>query len=229
MSANDDLGNFRYTPIVVICTDQRLAITTINIESLRGTKIVLVVSDHKEEEYYSRFPVHIVTHPNIPLGAKWQRGVNEAIQLGANPLIILGSDDILAPNSIEKYVSEVSKGHHFIGLKSWWQHHRGKAYLCDYLSRQPLGGGRAYSKQLLSRVGYNLFNPRWNTRLDDQGWKAAGEPFVINDPLIHAIKGNWPVINRFNPTHRNIKVREVSDSDSVLCQTFGDKINFNVL
>lgn len=205
---------------IVICTHQRLEITSINIESLLGkANIILVVSDKSEAEYYSQYPIRILIHPNTPLGAKWQCGVNEAKNTG-DAVMILGSDDILDATCVDKYESLLSHGHDFIGLSRWWQHYDGKAYLCDYLSQQPLGGGRCYSSRLLQRHSYGIFHPRLNSRLDDQGWKVARSGLILNEPLIHAIKGNWAVINRFNPHHKNVRIIEKHSSMDILPDVF---------
>lgn len=201
---------------IVICTHARIKITSLNIESLLGkANIILVVSDADEFNYYSRYPIVVVQHANFPLGAKWQRGVDEAKKHGG-PIMILGSDDILESNCIDRYKILLNEGHSFIGLNRWWQHYQGKAYLCDYLSNQPLGGARCYSERLLKRINYSLFHPKHNRLLDDYGWRLAKGGLILSEPLIHAVKGDWPVLNRFNPTHRNVKVLEIRDSKEVL-------------
>jgi len=215
---------------IVICTHQRLEITSINIESLLGkAHIILVVSTSSEAGYYSRYPIKILIHPNTPLGAKWQCGVTEAKNTGG-AIMILGSDDILDSSCIDRYELLLSQGHDFIGLSRWWQHYEGTAYLCDYLSQQPLGGARCYSSRLLQQHGSNMFHPKLNSRLDDQGWKVARSGLILNEPLVHAIKGNWPVINKFNPFHKNVRILEKRKSVDILPDVFyklkyWDKIN----
>lgn len=201
---------------IVICTHQRIEITTYNIKTLIGkANIVLVVSDKEEEEYFRQYPIHVRRFPNSPLGAKWQHGVDEARKLGG-PIMILGSDDILEPNCIDRYRVLLSEGHDFIGLKRWWIHHQGKAYLCEYLADQPLGGGRCYSERLLRRIRYSLFHVKHIRRLDDHGWRMAGGGLILNEGLIHAVKGDWPVLNPFNIRHKNIKLIRTDDSERVL-------------
>lgn len=202
---------------VLICTHERIKITSLNIESLLGKcNIILVVSTTDEAEYYSKYPIKIITHPNVPLGAKWQKGVEEAHKLNDH-LVILGSDDILDPTCLERY-EQLIKTNNFIGLSRWWQHYEGKAYLCDYLSHQPLGGGRCYSRRLLDRCGWGLFHHKLSRRLDGHGWRAAkgGGSLILREPLIHAVKGEWPVINKFNPHHRNVRLISVHDSKDIL-------------
>ena len=95
----DCCGLCDYTPVVVIATHERKELTTKNINELLlmtpKPKIVIVCSSQDELEYYKELGVNVVHYPNRPLGAKWQAGVNVAAKLGANPLIILGSDDFI--------------------------------------------------------------------------------------------------------------------------------------
>lgn len=213
-------------PAVLICTHNRLEITSYNIISLLSQsvkpKIILVVSTLQEKIYYSRkFPeIQLLTFPNVPLGAKWQHGVDAAYFLKSDPLIILGSDDILGPGFIEKCCDLVASGHDFVGLKHWFIHHKGKAYYCEYLAKQPLGGARAYSYALLQKLEGKLFSTQINKHLDDYAilkTKTLGiEPYEDLTLQVHAIKGDWAVLNPFTLTHQNIKVISEHDSKELL-------------
>lgn len=218
---NDDMGNVAMNPTVVICTHQRLDITSINIEILlaQGAEIILVVSDAEEARYYTEYPIHVSMFPNHPLGAKWQHGVDVALKRGADPVIILGSDDLLAHGSIQRYTSMIANGCEFVGLNRWWIHHDGRAYHCHYLARQPLGGGRAYSASFLRKSG-NIFAVGRDHHLDDHGFSLVKNPTIIEEPWIHAIKGDWKVLNPFNIRHRNIRLIEEDDSSTVLQRVF---------
>lgn len=210
---------------VLICTHNREEITSLNIESLSRQsvvpQIVLVVSDQYETRYYQEeFPqIHVFEYPNKPLGAKWQYGVQQSRTLHADPLIILGSDDILGPKYIEKCNKLVAKGHDFIGLRKWFIHHDNKVYHCEYLANQPLGGGRVYSGRLLYQFDWKLFEPK-KKHLDDNGYFQAVkycEPYIANLEL-HTYKGLWPTMNEFNPNHPNIKILSVNDEGEGILQ-----------
>lgn len=210
-------------PIVLICTHERIGITNFNIESLLAQsvkpKIVLVVSTNFEAGYYrSKYPeVYVYIVANNPLGMKWHAGVQFCRELKSDPLIILGSDDILGHGFIEQACS-LKKD--FIGLYFWYIHHHGKAHLCEYLARQPLGGGRCYSFSLLEKLNWNLFNTGLSHHLDDHPLRriqALGvKCFTDHTLMIHAIKGNWPVINPVNLNHRNIRLISTHDSKTIL-------------
>lgn len=218
-------------PVVLIATHKRLEITSFNIESLQRQslvpKIVLVVSEDEEFTYFrNKFPdVHTILRPNKPLGLKWDQGVQYIRSLKANPLIILGSDDILGENFIQNCTELTLQGNHFICLQRWFIHHKGTAYLCDYMANLPLGGGRCYSEELLKKLNYSLFDPGKDRHLDDHAWtkirtsglKVKWVRNVLTEGLeIHAIKGDWEMMNKFDLSHKNIKVASTHKGPDVL-------------
>lgn len=221
-------------PVVVICTHGRFEITCKNIRTLynqsRPPKIVLVVSDAGEQvDYNAIFPeVSIVRYPNVPLGAKWQAGVNEAVRLKADPLIITGSDDILCNRFVEDSVDLLNDMDlEFIGLRAFWVHHKGKAHFVEYKPQMPIGGGRVYTAECLKKLKNELFDTRINKHLDDLVWKKMinGDFRIITTTeqfglAIHAVKGDWAMMNPFNPNHPNIKIIRTDDSIAVLPELY---------
>lgn len=221
-------------PVVVICTHARYEITCKNIRTLlnqtRPPKIVLVVSDPGEQiDYCHGFPeLTVIRHLNIPLGSKWHAGVMQAVKMGADPLIITGSDDILCRTFVE-YTCDAIKAMKldFIGLRAYWVHYKGKAHFIEYKPLMPIGGGRVYSAHCLKRINYEIFNTSLNRHLDDLGWKKLqGITFnkwiVTDEPgvAIHAIKGDWVMKNPFNPHHPNVKIIKTEDSVSILPELY---------
>lgn len=217
-------------PVVLIATHNRLPITTENLRSLeRQTvvpRVVLVVSDDAELEYYREsFPlITCIKVDNEPLGAKWQAGVS-AIPANSDLLIIVGSDDILGPTYVENACKYIADGTHFIGLQRFWQHHRRKAYLCDYNPMQPIGGGRVFSIRMLEHLGYKVFDIGADRHLDDFVWdrvRTSGLKVkwcrdIEKDGLeIHAVKGSWPMLNKFNARHSNIRIVRIDESKRIL-------------
>jgi hypothetical protein len=222
-------------PVVVMATHRRQSITTINIKTLLNQtvrpEIILVVSDAAEVVYYKNvFPsVHTVVGVNEPLGMKWQTGVSHARPFNPNPLIITGSDDILGNTFVANACRMINEKIHFVGLQRWWQHHKGEAYLCDYLAKQPLGGGRIYSQAMLEKLQYKLFDISFDRHLDDYAWlrihRSRLKMKMCRDVekdglLIHAIKGDWKVMNPFDLSHKNIRLIRTDESKRVLPELF---------
>lgn len=196
-------------PYVLIATHQRLSITKENVKSILscGVGVVLVVSDADEFKVFKQlFPdISIIHHANYPLGLKWQAGVEAARALRADPLIINGSDDLLCQEYFTRVSELLNEGHHFIGLKSWYVYDDDKSknlYKFDYLAPIPLGGGRAYSRELLEKINYKVFDVRKEKHLDDLGFynvqRTGLKTILLQEPLILSVKGNWRVMNPLN-------------------------------
>jgi hypothetical protein len=205
-------------PYVLIATHERLSITKRNIECLLACNVgvILVVSDSGERHLFrSLFKnISVLQCENAPLGKKWQAGVMKASELGADPLIINGSDDILCPEFFDHTSQLLSEGYDFIGLKSWYVYDLKNIFHFEYQASMPLGGGRVYSKRLLHKINYDLFDTSRNRLLDDRGWhsvhKNGLKKIILNKPLILSVKGEWtsmnPVSKMFN--HPNAKLIE---------------------
>lgn len=215
------------SPCVVIATDQRKHITTINIKQLigQGVKVVLVVSDTMEKEYYEGFDIHVVMAPNNPLGAKWQAGINAARQHDPSHIVITGSDDLLSIGFFKRWCDDRI----FVGFKQWRIWYNSKLYLLQYNISQPLGGGRVYSKSILQQLDYKLFDTTRTKLLDDKAWKDMSHYVGINtyyepDEIL-AIKGHWPVMNKVDLNHRNVKLLATYEGEEAR-QIMSTKFNY---
>lgn len=222
-------------PVVIIATHKRLDITKRNIESLLNQSVkpqIVVVSSLPEEAIeYGEINKGVFSRqiPNEPLSAKWQWAVTFSRALNPDPLIITGSDDILGQDFVKNACNMVKDGINFIGLMRWWQHYKGRAYLCDYLPQQPLGGGRVYSNKMLEDIEWRLFSHNAKKHLDDFGWNAARKSGLKcylsynteHDNLhIHAIKGDWSMLNKFTIHHKNVRLLRSEPSERILPELF---------
>lgn len=195
-------------PVILIATHQRYQITAANIRSLYPLTVVIVVTDIHEADLYRDFHnVIVVMAANEPLGAKWQAGVEAVRKMPHSHLVITGSDDILATGFADQCSS---LGYDFIGLRSWYVLFKKRLYHIYYQAKDnlPLGGGRVYSKALLERMDYKVFDTGKHKLLDDQGWEIAkkSKHMLIKSPKILAVKGEWECMNPFNIKHPNIRV-----------------------
>lgn len=232
------------TPIVLIATHERLEITTKNIRLLQKQSlkphIILVVSHDSEYDYYQKlFPnIHLLIVANEPLGLKWQTGVQYCQNFMFDYfLVICGSDDIMHKDWC-KNAQALSRLYDFAGLKQWYIYNPndGKLYLFDYLANQPLGGGRFYTKRLLEKLNYAIFDTSKKKHLDDKGWELVKKEkidYVIVCPFypvkgmdILAVKGDWPVMNPLDKTfgHKNASLRATYsgiEAKEILKEKFG--------
>lgn len=190
-------------PYVLIATHKRQAITEQNVEGIlkHNVGVILIVSDWSELRHFKKiFPsIEVHLQSNKPLGLKWQFGVDIAKYLDADPLIINGSDDLLCAEFFTRATKYMAEGYEFMGMKSWYVYDLKKVYLFDYLNKMPLGGGRVYSKTLLQKIDYQLFDKGRDFHLDDLGWnnvvKSLVNRIVIDRPLLLSVKGKWPALN----------------------------------
>jgi len=228
---NDDTGSCcgkcHFNPVVVIATHNRVEVTKKNIEHLQNQrcKIVLVVSREDEEQYFKNlFPEIIVTlFSNNPLGAKWQHGVDEARKLNADPMIIVGSDDYLSSDYIDRCLNHILKGWELIGTTHWHTYNPNYdlLYKMRYTNQNisfPIGSGKCFSKSLLDRMRWKVFNGMLSRKLDDQGYNNAlrvnARICLDNDLTVLAVKGEWKAMNKLEDylMSRNIKSVLIEDT-----------------
>lgn len=210
-----------WKPVVVIASHQRQQITetVINkvLKSHNSVRIVLVVSlidefNHFKSLNYDRLALAIF--PNKPLGNKWQQAVNIAKKIGADPVIILGSDDELNTEFIDNSLKLLDQGYHFITFRRYKILHKGILYTYDYKPEMGLGSGRVYTAEILNTFKWHLFESSKNKHLDDLGYKQviqSNKKFLVveNDDyglIITSIKGDWVMLNPFEPDNANIKL-----------------------
>lgn len=219
-------GICEYNPVVVIATHERIEITTKNINSLKlqhpTPKIVVICSTQEELEYYKALGVSVALEPNKPLGRKWQCGVHIAKNLNANPMIILGSDDLISNDFFKKTFNKLNEGYEFIGCTEWitWDVKNNKYYHCKYQNANkdyPIGSGKVYSKSLLKKINYKVFDPKADRKLDDQGHRMIvannANVYLFREPLVLAVKGGWNEMNKVEAYLRTPNIKpEVIDN-----------------
>jgi hypothetical protein len=163
--------------------------------------------------------LHLVYSPNDPLGNKWQAAVNAAKTLSPDCVVILGSDDEINDDYIKNAYKLLAAGYDFIGLRRYNVIYKRRKYILDYKPVMPLGGGRVYSRKMLDTINWQLFQPL-NRKLDDYGWqrviKSGLRAISISETSrygmeITAIKGDWAMLNPFNPNHPNLKIIKVTN------------------
>jgi len=212
-------------PVVCIATHDRIAITRKNIDSLlrddERTQIVLAVSTARDHAAFRNIDrVHLVMVANNPLGAKWQATVMKARLLGADVVMITGSDDILGKGAAQHAINVVESGFDFTGCMRWHvlDEKTGTVYCLKYNASIPLGGGRVYSKKFLDKINWKVFDTSRNKWLDDLGFHQVerhAQRFEKDSGLnILSIKGQWKVMNPIDKMlkHKNITVLEKYDS-----------------
>lgn len=121
---------------------------------------VEVVVGGSEAEHQVRAEAHgavWVETPNQPLGRKWNNTMAAAFERGADYLLVLGSDDFLAPALVEAYLPHLARGERYIGLAGIYFTDLATGRTCLFRGyakghrryREPVGAGRLLHRSLL--------------------------------------------------------------------------------
>jgi glycosyltransferase involved in cell wall biosynthesis len=195
--------------VVAIASHQRQKPLNIVLRCLPSDwHCVVVVTDQTDVQAIADRPnTHAFRHPNEPLGGKWQRAIDEARKLDPDFLIITGSDDVLLgeTNALVERMSD----HDMLVFTAWTIFDGRAHYDARYNElrpphKPPIGGGRVYSRKLLDKIRWQLFDTHKRIHMDDYGWQNA----IRNDAKViaadaHAgidiisLKGPWAQLNSF--------------------------------
>lgn len=182
--------------------------------------IVVAYTDPDDRALIDAWPnVYPVQVANNPLGAKWQAAVDYAHHIEHDWLCITGSDDVIEVD--EEALAATLEGCDMAGLWSWNIYDGKHTYLATYTHRrQPLGAGRFYSRRILVKMRYHLFDVTREKHLDDTGYRNAlrcGAVCRLETELaglkVVSLKGLWEQINPMSKImgSRNVKLEPVED------------------
>ncbi len=164
---------------------------------------VVVLSPGENSSALLKRPnTHVFHHANLPLGWKWQHAVNHARDLKPDAIVIAGSDDVLLVD--EAKLLPVLQEYDMVGPRSFLAYDGAETWHCAYKEHvpMPIGSGRIYTRQLLDRLRWRLFDTGRNNLLDDFGYRTAvrhGARLLQANDIpglrVIALKGDWPCKN----------------------------------
>lgn len=168
------------TEIKIVCivvTHNRQKITTETINMLKKQtipiQIILVGDQEPDKEVAIQTGVVYVNHVNLPLGKKWQSGVNKAREFNPDGIMICGSDSWISPHWVESAKPFLSN-YNLIGINRFnackiVPNEKVIIIRRAYKSNRsmiPIGSGRIFSKDLLDKVDWKIFAEGKNVCLD---------------------------------------------------------------
>lgn len=105
-----------------------------------------------------------VEHPNEPLSSKFNAAALR-MKDRVDAVLLIGSDDLLSPNTIQALIDEHENGTDVVGLKDLYYYDvvRDASYYCE---RAMPGAGMFISSVILSRVGWKPWPSGKNRGLD---------------------------------------------------------------
>jgi hypothetical protein len=117
---------------------------------------------------------HYIETPNDPLATKMNVTILKAKELNATHVICVGSDDIITPGLLEKYIEFIKQGYDYIGIIDWYFYDTvtGKSLYCggykdERRKGHTCGAGRVLSANLLSRWGWKPWEIKDSKVLDN--------------------------------------------------------------
>lgn len=216
--------------VVAIASHEREAplCTVLRVMPKDWHTVIVLTTGEDPAPYLKRPNTHVFHYANSPLGAKWQHAVNKARELGPDLLIVDGSDDALIGDT-KKLVATMSDCdmlgfmgfEAFDGTHHYWLRYRPHITM-------PIGGGRVYTRALLDRMRWRLFDTSLEKWLDERGYanaRRAGDgkggaariKLVDRAPGLQvvALKGDWPQKNSMAKylRGRNIEVTALDKVD----------------
>lgn len=235
--------------VIVTAMWRRPHLTSIMLDSAAMQKarlageIELDVAVAGSEGVWSRYlaeshGAYYVEVENKPLGAKWQAALGLARQFRPDAVLVLGSDNVCNDALLRFWAERLALGDEYIGLFDAYQWNPSVGTLVHWdgyeglRAGEPIGSSRCFSRGLLDRLGWHLWEPGYNRGLD---WSATKRLetlrhrtcFVtqVDRPLKHlGIK----VDGAMSPSlHRHKTCRRLDPQ--ILLDWFGDDIGARAL
>lgn len=170
--------------------------------------VIAIVSDKENELLANKHAFKTVNHSNIPLGLKWQHGINQLKEIDFDYCLIIGSDDLISHFLLKRYKEIALKGHEYIGLKDAlaidfktkrFRHFKGYT---NHRYNESIGAGRLVSKRLLEAIDYDVF-PNRHKFMDRH----------LTDKLFEINISNILIKTGPNPYRIGIKTKETLSKD----------------
>lgn len=136
-----------------------------------GLDVLMVVSNEEDRNFCIDKQIDYIHAPNTPLSNKWQSGITFLKDWSdADAFLMLGSDDMI--ENSENYKTWLFQGYEFIGLKDIYirdlysgEEKHWKGYT-NHRRGESAGAGRCFSRSLLDKLDWLLWDERRNKGLD---------------------------------------------------------------
>lgn len=154
-----------------------------NVSGLEVEIVIVGSEGETSEQPHAQFG-HYVEHENLPLGRKFNAGVQYTRDLSYDYLMIMGSDQIVAPTIWDDYHDHLGKP--YIGVRdvyamdvySWtvwyWGGYTGVR------EGYPIGPGRLLRRDLVEDMDFTLYGDKFNNNLDQTMDAMAPKPVLIS-------------------------------------------------
>ena len=189
---------------VIATTKDRAAVCrdSIGCVAPQVDAVILVGSDDVDHGLANETGAIYIQRPNHWLSHKWQGGIDAARDLGADAVLICGSDDWLCPDYVDEFRRVWGESPFEVyGRPDWYvlDTHDPEILHVRYLDGRVLGAGRVLTKRLLDRIGWKPYGFDRDSGLEYASRETFGTQAVYykNDSprgRVLSIKGPWECI-----------------------------------
>jgi glycosyltransferase involved in cell wall biosynthesis len=158
----------------------RLPLLKVTIERLSKQTVpvkVIVMGDEADIwDMCKKMGIHFIQVPNIPLGHKWQTGIDYCKkQADCEAFLYLGSSDWISNNWCEVMLKHLDGGYHMAGVEDIYfldiqkYNHKQMLYWPGYVGEregETIGTGRMLSRKGLDLIGWDVFDRELHNSLD---------------------------------------------------------------
>jgi hypothetical protein len=145
-------------------------------ERLKGTldlEVVAVGSEGEWSAWLAESCGAIYTScENKPLGRKWQTALARARRTDPDAVIVLGSDNLVNDELLTTYALHLGDGADYIAIMDAHQYNTTRKTLIHWPGYEgkrlgePIGSGRCFSRSLLERMNWRLWDDHYVRGLD---------------------------------------------------------------
>ena len=144
-------------------------------EELNYNFPVIVTSDIDDKEVCEEYGIKHYVQANNPVSDKFNTSCMRAKDLDVDYVVIVGSDDLIATNSMLTLWAEMKKGYDLIGITNVYFYdangpHKGK--LLQLKGTRMLGVCKCIHRRVLDEVGWKPWNKKKDWGLDSVAAKA---------------------------------------------------------
>lgn len=169
--------------VVITAAYKRRQLTELFYQSLynQGLDIYCAVSNDEDEELARKYCKGVVRCENNPISDKFNKACELLRDVNFKYAMVLGSDDFLSDNFIIEFSPQLDGDYIAFNDIYFYRTDDKKQSYFNYgcVIKTPIGAGRTFSKKLIERYNYNLWDSGLNKSLDTNSHKRIKAPMKV--------------------------------------------------
>lgn len=184
-----------------------------------GVHKVICIGETFEEKTACEFEgAEFITHPNNPLGKKWNKGFAAAKKYEPDAVLFVGSSDWISDNWLDVIAPFIKMGADLVGKPDFYlldiaenlRFCHWKGYTQKERKEEPIGIGRVLSKNILDKMDWKPIADNLNNSIDFSMYKNViannGKVMMLKSSNIQSLSiscDQWPNMHKFNDHYSN--------------------------